>query len=138
MTRPPSWLDSLNTTEDSRYASESIDSTSFIIFDKRCVDVSYAYLLFSTQLNSRWVLITIAKVTPYGTPDLSIFQTETFQVSMYCERTDIVHFTMTAMIQEIINLDINLDNPIDLAYKFGGTVNGRSVIMPIPNPKLYQ
>lgn len=118
-------------TAQARYTVDRVGDDEWQIFDVEKQETPITYLLFvtgvsgSSMFNQQLTITSYDASEPRGT---YIFEQELYSTMFYASTADQRELLIFDVIDTLMDSDI--ENPVELAYLFGGTIRNRTITIP--------
>lgn len=116
-------------TAQARYTVDRVGDDEWQIFDVQKQGTPITYLLFVTEVSG--LLNRQLTITSYDASEprtTYVFDEELYSTAFYAgsdEQRELLIFDVIVAL-----MDSEIENPVELAYMFGGTIRNRSILTP--------
>jgi hypothetical protein len=118
-------------TAQARYTVDRVGDNEWQVFDQAKKGTPVTYLLFVTEVSGGSLLNMQLTITSYDASaprEMHVFEEELYSTLFYASTDEQCELLIFDVIDKL--MDSEIENPVELAYMFGGTIRNRPIIVP--------
>jgi hypothetical protein len=116
-------------TAQARYTVDRVGDDEWQIFDAEKQDTPITYLLFVTKVSGVFDMqLTITSYDASEPRGTYVFEQELYSTMFFASTADQRELLIFDVIDVL--MDSEIENPVELAHLFGGTVRNRAITVP--------